>query len=209
MWIQKSGVFCSIVTGFGKRISLKGLNVHPSAEYWEAPERACVCYQHSGGRGRFETICYSNLYPVQYKGVIEDAINNTLVKLELLSGQKYPRGFAQGSDMDINAFAEELGAGVAITTTEHEAAIRELMEVANSEGARGLKRRSGAMKGLMKKVLKRREETGAADMLRRQFNRKAAASDVNIVGAGQFQSFNAEGTEITPVYDFVKKNLEK
>ena len=53
------------------------------------------------------------------------------------------------------------------------------------------------------------KETGAADMLRRQFNRKAAASDVNIVGAGQFQSFNAEGTEITPVYDFVKKNLEK
>lgn len=208
MWNNRSGVFCSIVTGFGKRISMKGLDKYPSPEYWEDPERACICYQASGGRGVFETVCYSNLYPIEYKGLIEDAVDNTLKKLELLTGQQYPRGFAK-TDLDIKAFAEDMGAGVVMTTEAHAAALRELMEIANAQGAKGLKRRKKDMKNLMEKILKRRADTGAADMLRRQFNRKTACADVAIVSAGQFNSFNAEGTEITPVYDFVKKNLEK
>lgn len=209
MWIGRNGVFCSIVTGFGKRISLRGLNKYPSAEYWESPERACICYQASGGRGVFETVCYSNLYPAEYRGLVQEAIDNTLTKMELLSGQKYPRGFAEGSNMDIKAFAEELGAEVAITTQEQADAIRELMDIAKTKGASGLKRRKKEMKALLKKVLKQHEEAGAADMLKRQFNKKAAAADVQIKEAGRFDSFNAEGTNITAVYDYVKKSLEK
>lgn len=208
MWLHKSGVFCSIVTGFGKRISLRGLNKYPSPEYWEAPERACICYQASGGRGVFETICYSNIYPAEYRGLVEDAINNTLTKMELLSGQKYPRGFSEGN-MDIRAFAAELGAEVAVTTQEQADAINELIAIAHTKGASGLKRRKREMRVLLKKVLKQHAEAGAADMLRRQFNQKAAAAAVQIKEAGRFDSFNAEGTNITSVYDFVKNNLEK
>lgn len=208
-WISRNGAFCSIATGFGKRLSLKGVNKYPSSDYWESPDKASVCYQASGGRGQFETLCYSNLYPEEYKGLMEDAINQTLDKIALLTGQKYPKGFADVSKLDVEAFASEMGASVAAKDEEHMAALRELMEIAKSLGAAGLRRHGQSMRKEMKALQKERAETSAADMLRRQFNKKTAAAEIAITGAGKFDSFNAEGTEITPVYDFIKKNLER
>jgi len=199
-WIEEKGIFCSVGTGFGKRISLKAVHKYPSAEFWAEPDDACIIYQKSEGRGKIMTVCYSNLYPEEYEDVIVDGINLTLNKMKLITGQEYPLGMNEKKPkIDVELFAERMSASCMFKLDRYEQGITELRNIANANPAM-LSAKKKRMSGMMQAVQKERRDMSAHKQIQKEFNRSASAREIEITGAGSFVAKNSYGVDIT---DFV------
>ena len=210
IWVEDKGLFCTICIGHGGRIGLKGLNKYPIEEFWEEPEKASMCYQQSKGRGKITTVCYSNIFPIEFTPLIEAGIDKTLTKLELLSGYKYTRGISIRSEEEINLrrFAEELGASVFTKLEIQAQAIETLIHIAKNTPEL-LPTRKKRMQGIMKRVNEDRSNLSVERLIMKKFNSKVSARNIEVPESGRFEAYNAEQTRITDLYQIVEGREKK
>lgn len=204
-WIDDDQVHGFLTVGYGKRIHLGNVGGYPSEEFWVSPDAGSVLYQAFRGRGKTPVVCYSNFYPANVRGKVEDGVNEALGRLELVSHRSYERGIVPvDADSRLGGLlASELFGGLQVEVAgvldDQEKRLAEIEEIARRNPV-GLHKRRKERRKMMAKILKEKVALSVPNMIKRGFNIKTAAHAIDVQEAGRYEAYNKEGTKITSLF---------